>query len=254
MHTPSSDELVRVWELGHQQPTWYRGLLMLVPLLPKYSLRELGELSLGTRNTWLFALRRSLFGSNIDGGVRCERCGEALQFSLRVEDLCPLDDVALNDPEPPRRYRYEIDGNVLELRAPSSRDLAPFAPATPSRQAARSLMQRTIRILEPEHVRVEDLAADIVDAAIDRIIEEDPLVESWLALQCQDCGHEWSALLDIASYLWSEVSTSAERSLNEVALLAREYGWREEDIFAMPSARRTFYLSHVTAQAGLSEN
>ena len=253
MHIPSQDELVRVWELGHQQPTWYRGLLMLVPLFPDRSMRELGELSLGTRNAWLFALRRSLFGSEIDGGVRCERCGEPLQFSLRVEDLCPLDESALPELQPAWEERYESDGVVFALRPPTSRDLAPFARSTPTKAAGATLMRRSIRVLEPQGLAVEAVPAETIERAIDRIIEADPFVESWLGLQCRDCGHEWSALLDIATYLWTELSASAERTLNDVALLAREYGWREEDIMAMPSARREFYLARLTPQQNAFE-
>jgi hypothetical protein len=64
-------------------------------------------------------------------------------------------------------------------------------------------------------------------------------------LRCPDCGHDWQSVFDIASFFWTEISVQARRLLQDVATLARAYGWREADILEMSSARRAFYLEVV---------
>ena len=54
-------------------------------------------------------------------------------------------------------------------------------------------------------------------------------------------------MIDIAPALWAEVQAAAERSLLEVDALAREYGWSEAEVMALPHARRAAYLQLVGA-------
>jgi hypothetical protein len=46
-------------------------------------------------------------------------------------------------------------------------------------------------------------------------------------------------------YLWTEISVAAQRLLIDVHALARAYGWDQDDILGMSSARRRFYLEVV---------
>jgi hypothetical protein len=52
--------------------------------------------------------------------------------------------------------------------------------------------------------------------------------------------------LDIITFFWMEIKTRARRLLTEVHLLARTYGWSENDILTMSPRRRTMYLQMVT--------
>ena len=73
-----------------------------------------------------------------------------------------------------------------------------------------------------------DTLPDTVVAAISKdMAEADPQAEIELALACPACGHAWFALFDIAAFLWSEIHAWAQRTLHDVHILARAYGWRE---------------------------
>jgi hypothetical protein len=83
---------------------------------------------------------------------------------------------------------------------------------------------------------------DIVDRIEAELERCDPGAVLAFALDCPDCGHAWQAVIDIAPALWAEVQAAAERSLLEVDALAREYGWSEAEVLALPHARRAAYL------------
>ena len=61
-------------------------------------------------------------------------------------------------------------------------------------------------------------------------------------LACPDCGHGWNVELDVAAFAWREIEILAERLLQHVDVLARRYGWSEQEILTLSPARRRFYL------------
>ena len=76
--------------------------------------------------------------------------------------------------------------------------------------------------------------------------ERDPMAEIQIQLACPACTQHWPLILDIASFVWTEIATQAKRLLAEVHILARAYGWREADILAMSDRRRRHYLDMVS--------
>jgi hypothetical protein len=63
-----------------------------------------------------------------------------------------------------------------------------------------------------------------------------------LNFDCAACGHGWLDYLDIGTFFWEEFDRQAHRILNDVHRLAWAYGWDEQRILAMSSARRAAYL------------
>ncbi|MBK8798624.1 MAG: hypothetical protein IPM07_20870 [Anaerolineales bacterium] len=74
----------------------------------------------------------------------------------------------------------------------------------------------------------------------------DPLAVVELGGACPHCDQAWAAFLDVAAFLWREVQGWAQRTLQEVHLLARAYGWREDEILALSPSRRRTYLQMIT--------
>ena len=87
----------------------------------------------------------------------------------------------------------------------------------------------------------------MVERLAERLAECDPWAESLLDLICPGVRHEWTVLLDVAVFLWTEIRARAQRLLHDVHTLAMAYGWREADILAMSSRRREAYLELVGA-------
>ena len=239
----SGADLVRVWELGQAKPLWYRGLLLLALARPRLSQAQLYGFTIGQRNTCLFELRKQLLGSTLQAMVKCPQCSEILEFSLNITDVCPI----------PLAERVKIQTLVFEsieltFRLPDSRDLAAISGNRTLEDARKQLINRCLikAVQEGIEISAGDFPETIIAALADTITEYDPQSELLLSLSCPDCDRAWSAMFDIVSFLWSEISTQAQHLLSEVDLLARAYGWQEETILAMSPKRRQYYLGKVS--------
>ena len=186
--------------------------------------------SIGTGNAALLALRARLFGAPWRLRAACPTCHTDCEFTadsavLAVGLAPPADAVP----------RITNGGSELPLRLPTLSDLASLAATGDSAGAANLLLARCLGEAPPA-------AQDIlhrVEAELERC---DPGAVLSFALDCPDCGHAWQAVIDIAPALWTEVQAAAERTLLEVDALAREYGWSEAEVLALPHTRRAAYL------------
>ena len=82
---------------------------------------------------------------------------------------------------------------------------------------------------------------------VEQIAASDPQADTRINLTCPECRHAWSEVFDIASFFWAEVDALARRTLREVNVLARVYGWAERDILALSPSRRQIYLAMAQA-------
>lgn len=236
--------MVRIWELGQDKPGWYQALLILAAMFPERSHAELASLTLGQRNHLLFGLRARVMGQRIDACVDCPRCGQKLEFSCEVKDLCPE---TLPPPGDDALRHVSVEGIALTLRAPTSADLEALShhylpPPQPRDLVCRCITSAT---LAQAALAPQVLDEAVLAAAADRLAELDPLAQRRLGLDCHDCGHSWSAAFDIAGFFWVELGTRVQTLLDEVHLLASRYGWREADILQLPPQRRQRYLERL---------
>ena len=70
----------------------------------------------------------------------------------------------------------------------------------------------------------------------------DPGAVVELSFDCPACHHSWQEVFDISSFLWREIHAWAQRTLRDVHMLARAYGWGEADVLALSPTRRQVYL------------
>src|SRR5438876_935260 len=95
-----------------------------------------------------------------------------------------------------------------------------------------------LRAAEPELSREELAALDVAEPMGAAAAVADVSV----ALACPACEERWTSLLDLPSYLWTELGAEARRLLADVDALARAYGWSEDVVLALPARRRRAYL------------
>ena len=194
--------------------------------------------TIGAGNAALLALRTKLFGASWRLRAACPACYGDCEFTadsaVLADGLAPRADAA--------RPRITIGGHELTLRLPALSDLANLAAAPDSAAAAQSLLARCLGDAPP--IALDQDTRDRIEAELERC---DPGALIAFALDCPDCGHSWQAVIDIAPALWAEIQAAAERSLLEVDALAREYGWSEAEVLALPHARRAAYLQLVGA-------
>jgi hypothetical protein len=194
--------------------------------------------SIGAGNAALLSLRTRLFGAPWRLRAACPICHTDCEF---MADSAVLAD-GLAPPADAAPCRIAIGGRELTMRLPVLSDLAGLAAASDSAAAARLLLARCLG--DSPAVALDQGIRDKIEAELERC---DPGAVVAFALDCPDCGHAWQAVIDIAPALWAEVQAAAERSLLEVDALAREYGWSEAEVLALPHARRAAYLQLVGA-------
>jgi uncharacterized protein YbaR (Trm112 family) len=237
----TASELLAVWEKGIDRPMFERALLLLETASGQ-SMDSLAALSIGQRDLKLLELREALFGCALPCITACPACNEHLELSLDSNDLR-----ISGESDPIQTQTLEIDGLKLEFRLPNSADLA-FAGSLNDKAGARDiLLQRCLVVAyqETHEVAYGELSPMVMDALSKAMSEADQQSQLELALICPSCEQNWSMVFDITSYLWSEIQNWAMRTLREVYLLARAFGWSEADILALSSLRRQLYLQSV---------
>lgn len=238
MRSMSAAEWLDAWERALARPDLERPLILLASATDR-ALEELAEMSIGARNEQLLALRAQMFGNQLIGVAECPNCGERIELPLRVSDL-------RSQAVPARAPAYElrVNGYALTYRLPNTNDLIAAREARNPVSARETLIQR---ILTNDTASDESNGHSVIDA---RVFDElnaqleldDPLAAMHVELGCPNCQHEWSSVLDIAAFFWTELDAWAKRVLREIHLLASAYGWSEDAILALSPQRRQLYL------------
>lgn len=235
MQAFAADTLLMTWERGRNRHPIDRALLLFALARPEMAAETLADETLGRRNEALLRLRQATFGNRLRAYLDCSHCGQRLEFDLNIAALLATP-AATDD-------AVEVDG--LRFRLPTSRDLARIVQDNGMEVAALHLLR--LCIIQSRET-LEDTALEPLIDRVERAMEQvDPWTDFALDFQCEDCGHAWTASLDIPGFFWEEIEARARGLLDEIHLLARAYGWREADILSLSEARRAAYLQRVTA-------
>jgi hypothetical protein len=210
-----------------------RALLVLGAALPDVSYDSLADWTPGRCNKALAELHCLCFGSVLNGWLACERCTDRLEFEMDAHAIAG----------PPAGGDGPIDVNGWTFRLPTIRDLAGVAAAGEASGGVQRLLRSCMVAPDDAGTWSE---ADI-EAIGARMEAADPLAETRLMFRCANCGHEWAANLDIASFVWEQIAARAGRAIAEVHALASAYGWTEAEILSLSEARRSRYLEMVRA-------
>ena len=182
----------------------------------------LAGLTIAQRDAALFHVRRPTFGSQLKGLSDCPACRERLELAFNADDLrgeYPAGgEVSLPDPELTNLHNavtsFELKGYQVSFRLPTSADLLNIAGLTQIDTARRQLLQACLVSVRRRKkvVSVHELPADVTDAIIERIGQNELLANLTIAATCPACGHKWEVVFDIVSYFWSEINAWAVRN------------------------------------------
>jgi len=92
---------------------------------------------------------------------------------------------------------------------------------------------------------IDHLPPDVLDAVETKMEQHDLQAHVLFELTCPQCAHIWSAVFDIAAFLWEELDAFAARLLREIHTLASSYSWHESDILGLSPYRRQAYLDLI---------
>lgn len=244
MRPVTTSELLTIWEREMNQPLIQKTLILLCQACQEMESNDVAKLSIGDRDVRLFQLRQWMFGSILKNIADCPACTERIEWETSIKDLrLP----PVHNHEPAKEFDLEVDEFNIRFRLPNSIDISSVI-ANNVRQPDPRMLLITF-ILEArcnqDMYEINDLP-DKVLKALDRRIEElDPQADIRMKINCPNCNHQWDARFDIASYLWTEINSWTKRILRDVCILARTFGWSEQDILKMNSTRRHLYLEMV---------
>jgi hypothetical protein len=235
----TSGELLEAWEKGLDQTMLEKTLHLLGKACSVNNLDEIARLSIGNRDAKLMQLREWMFGQRLRSMATCSQCGEAIEWE------CDLNELHLQQPLLPdllvKTFTLEKNGFNILFRLPDSFDVL---KAMNNHEDSRKIL--TDCIVEVYHQdkksTVDAFTEEIWDALNERMADEDPQADIRMNISCPVCLSQWEATFDIMSYLWTEINNWALRVMQEVCLLARSFGWSEQDILNMSARRRHFYL------------
>jgi hypothetical protein len=237
----AAPDILNVWEWGRARHHVDRALLLLGAAYPELGADTLETLSIAERDRLLLRVRVDTIGEGIAAAAHCAHCGTELEFSFHAGTL-----LGGAPPEAQDVLSGEVDGIRYRVRRPHSRDLAAIASLPDVEEAAARLF--ALCLIEAGDgdggmLSAQEVPAEAIERIAESIAGEDPAADVTFDVHCPCCGASSTVLFDIATFLWSEIETSAQRLLGEVAELARAFGWRERDILAMSPARRSAYLA-----------
>jgi hypothetical protein len=232
----TAQDILAVWEAGQDQHPVDRTLTMLEPAFPDSDRAALAALPIGRRDSLLFRLREALLGPKLRGLAECPKCHCRVEFDFSIETLS-------SDKHTEREFALRLGRRKEEVRfrLPDSFDLAAAAICADVATARATIARRCL--LDEKAGRVlGEKGIEQVAAAMEKA---DPHAEVLLEMRCPGCTNKWQVELDIASFFWQELAALARDLLGDVAVLARAYGWSEQDILAMNPARRRLYLEEL---------
>lgn len=228
--------LLQLWERALPLDAASRAVLLAASVAPPAGTDEVMEWPLGRRDARLLQLRTALSGGAIDAVTVCPDCGGDVSFEVDAAALEQAGEVT--EPEP-----VVVDGWHVRCRPITTADLAAAATTSDVTAAEELLFDRAmIRATPPPGVAPTPVPAPVRRAVTDALAAADPLAEILLELGCPQCGERVTATLDVAAFAWATLDTRARRLLQDVDLLARTYGWSEDEVFALGDQRRAVYV------------
>ena len=216
-------DIVAVWERAGAEPALTRPAALL-------GTPDSGDLALGERDGALLDLYAATFGDRLDAVATCPSCATAVELSLSCAEL-------RRTPKSPVEP-LKVDGQAVEWRLPTTKDLEAVAECFDAAEAGAQLLRRCVIV-------ADELTSEVREAVGAAMAAADPLAEILLDLDCPQCNARWSSQLDVAAFVWRHLDAAAQRLFVEVHTLARAYGWTEPQILALSPTRRATYLRLV---------
>ena len=244
MRSLTAPELLQVWENGLQYSQTDRSLALLQFASSKEDIDPVA-LSIGQRDARLLLLRKWMFGSKLQNTAVCQVCGEKVEWENDLNDFI----VQHANVDSTSHFQITVDDFELRFRLPVSDDIKLLRKDCTDEENEMTLLRRCLLDIKRhnESLLVEDLPRNVLDAVEERISKEDAQADITVLLTCPACAHEWLSHFDIQSYLWTEINAWAKNMVQEVYVLAKHFGWSENDILNMSPRRRQLYLQMIFA-------
>jgi len=240
MNPLNAFELLTIWDESSSRPLLEKSLHLLAKAAATADLNLIWKLSIGERDSRLLLLREWMFGPVLKMKAECPACKEVVEWetettALRLQPL-------RSDMEP-RVFTLEKEGFAIRFRLPDSYDVAAIMANTGLINEKKMILDCVMEVTQNGLVLQPGILPETVLEALEqRMSEEDPQADIRMNLVCTACTNKWEIRFDIGGFLWTEIDHWAYRLMDEVAVLARAFGWPEKDIVNMSARRRHLYI------------
>ncbi len=220
MKSLAAVELLDVWEKSLNQPILSRALILLTAACPEMDAGAVAELNIGERDARLLQLREWMFGSRLVNTAECPCCAEHIEWENEIADFYVHRPGVSSTAD---ELNFQTGKYHLRFRLPNSVDIAAVIDESDDSSKPTDLLKRCIVNAKRagktyDKNRLPKRALETLSLHIESL---DPQAEMKIELTCPECSHHWEILFDIASFLWSEINSWAERTLSNVHQLAR---------------------------------
>jgi hypothetical protein len=212
-----------------------------VPLVVRHLLAALSgatvdDLPVGDAESLLLALRATVAGEAIRAELTCPNGGCRARIDLSFSTAGYLRH------RRPRQVRTlaasgewlrETNGGDAAFRIPTLRDQVEVCG---HREPAAELARRCM-LGEPSP-RTRKRIERLLDAIA-------PTLSDYVEGRCPDCGTAVEVYFDVEQFVLRELREAAADVIDDVHLLASQYGWSESDIVALPRSRRSAYAERA---------
>lgn len=242
MKTLSDQDLLDVWEAGINLTPIERSLVLLSKAFPNRSFSEIASLTIGERDACLLTIREKLFGSELHNTTTCPECGQKIEWQTTTDHLRLQKSNIIWEKQP---IEMTYNGYQVSFRLPNSTDMVEVLEfGNPDSRQAR-LLEKCVS--SPHFPSVEHWPEELKAAVMRKMEECDPQADISMNIRCPDCQHNWDVFFDIIRYIWPEIEDWAIRLIQDIYLLAINFGWSENEILALSRFRRNLYISKIYA-------
>ena len=230
--------LISVWENGFGKSSTERAKDLIEIWMPDFQEDPLSleHLSIEMREQFLLDIRKKLFGRNFFSIARCPACDEMIQWEMQYSDFSSEAGMHERKVE----FDFESQGYRILYRLPRENDLE-------GGERIEILKKCVLKIKKgDQQVNPDEVSTSLWEALEDQIEAKSPLSSSMINLSCPECDHQWSLHFSVIEFLWTELDQWAHRFLNDISILALNYGWSEQELMQMNPVRRSYYLKMLT--------
>lgn len=144
----------------------------------------------------------------------------------------------------------ENSGDEIQVRVPRGSDQEFIAQLTTRDPGLlrRQLLQRLI-VQENSAALMNNISDENMVAIESALEQAAPEVAEQLQLSCPECGKQHLVQLD----WYRGMHKPVDELLDQIHQLAANYHWSEQEILALPQARRAAYLRRLERDRGLSQ-
>lgn len=160
-------------------------------------MRAVMEMTLGDRVYLMFLIRRATLGDAYPFEVVCGNCGKKSDF---VVDLSTLE---TKKPEDPMKRVFDVDlpsGRKIRFRVATGKDEEKLTQAMDGMDSLSQALLIRLELLDGKPPTMADLKAmGLRDRAFlrEKFIEEEGGVETSVDAECEKCGFEFEATVDV---------------------------------------------------------